>query len=1290
MVERGAVIRTMIPTYSVPHPIVMVSQGWPCWLSTALSLSLPIERVYAHSMFESMFSTPSNNKLTPDWYGLGDLTSLSDVNHAFILGSGSYDFLEQLPRDIPKSCRGFMFAVDVDVSRYARERDFDRQLGKWRRQLSDAGLDSHILAHTAFGGVTNAKFLMASRGFSGDCFVACDGLPRTLGHIINAASSGFHAEIKPPPSHGIVARAPIVIDDLLQRDGLFNVFTPGRRIACPSVFSNTKWVRRELTPKEKLRMWDVPLIMDKRVLEGGALSLLENRLPPLLVSSIFRSEWSDISAGGGETSTPKAATATTSTRAVERSSDQNSDDSESNSRGRTTTASSSKSKLGPTLRPSLGSSLVNIAQPAAEERDLVSNHPTNHEDDFSGQLLMIKHLHDAAKAVKADDAEVPVHLWNSFVTRGTEVNDSIEEALEVIRNCALRWYRRKLTRDCVGHLIRVHGANWHTRSNEAKRSVERDVSGTREIVGRAAINGWFDYPAGSRLHFFRFPTKYRMLARDGVPIFYQTKGPQSLKAQPPIKPAEKRVLRDKILKMWRKRYVDVPPCKLSSAIMYFAVPKGEEDWQIVYHAGANGLNDSVWVPSFWLPTINSLLRIVDESSFMEDRDIGEMFLNFELHFATRRFTGVDVEPLEFTEEECPHRWLWWTKNLMGFRSSPYNSVKMYLIAEEVIKGDRLDADNPFWWHHIELNLPGTACYTPTRAWISKRRNDGSLASDMVVFVDDKRIAGSGPARVKDAGHASSTRESYLGIQDALRKWRSAGGTKTPGAWAGSVVHVDEERGVMVLTSQEKWDRMKDICRYWLRIVESGETMLEYKKLQSDRGFMVYATRPYPAMKPYLKGFHLSLEMWRGGRDAEGWKLPTKTCSTNELMDWTVNEEDEEALLAGLGSCREPPSGVTCAVPRFRQDLEAILELAESPQPLRRVVRHRKLLTAYYGFGDASSDGFGATVEREDGLQGRYGLWSASNADQSSNFRELLNLVETIEEEAREARLSDTELWLFTDNSVAESCLTKGSSSSKLLHDLIVRLRKVEMECGVSLHVVHVAGTRMIAQGTDGLSRGLLLEGVLAGRDMLSFVDIAKTAVERQPTIMSYVRSWAGEHVVELTPQDWFEKGHGIVGGGPNKDGLFIPRHAPNGRIYAWLPPPIIADVALEEALKSTHKQTDAFHIFLIPRLCTTCWIRLFYKLCDFVFCLPPNCSHLPLDMHEPLYIGIALPLCRHRPWSLRGTPVLVEMDRELRKVLSEGQGDGRDILCELLRTPGRLSTVPEHVARGMLRMPGDR
>jgi hypothetical protein len=33
--------------------------------------------------------------------------------------------------------------------------------------------------------------------------------------------------------------------------------------------------------------------------------------------------------------------------------------------------------------------------------------------------------------------------------------------------------------------------------------------------------------------------------------------------------------------------------------------------------------------------------------------------------------------------------------------------------------------------------------------------------------------------------------------------------------------------------------------------------------------MVYVVQNYPWMKPYLKGFHLLLKMWRDGQDDEG-------------------------------------------------------------------------------------------------------------------------------------------------------------------------------------------------------------------------------------------------------------------------------------------------------------------------------------------------------------------------------------------------------------------------------------
>ncbi len=140
---------------------------------------------------------------------------------------------------------------------------------------------------------------------------------------------------------------------------------------------------------------------------------------------------------------------------------------------------------------------------------------------------------------------------------------------------------------------------------------------------------------------------------------------------------------------------------------------------------------------------------------------------------------------------------------MGFKPSPFNSIKMNLIAEEVIRVNRHDLSNAFQWKVVVLNLPGTEGYDPDKAWIAKIREDGTLASDFAQFVDDQRLAASGSKRMEEAGHTLSSREAYLGIQDALRKLRAAGRTFYLGAWAGVAVFNDEKLGLVVLASQEK-------------------------------------------------------------------------------------------------------------------------------------------------------------------------------------------------------------------------------------------------------------------------------------------------------------------------------------------------------------------------------------------------------------------------------------------------------------------------------------------------------
>ena len=141
------------------------------------------------------------------------------------------------------------------------------------------------------------------------------------------------------------------------------------------------------------------------------------------------------------------------------------------------------------------------------------------------------------------------------------------------------------------------------------------------------------------------------------------------------------------------------------------------------------------------------------------------------------------------------------------------------------------------------------------------------------------------------------------------------------------------------------------------------------------------------------------------------------------------------------------------------------------------------------------------MDGEKGLDIAFGSWDGNLWMQSSNFREGYNLVLRLEDLLKSGKVKrDTELWVFTDNAVSESAFNKGSSKSKLLHELCARIRKAEMAYSLQVQVVWIAGTRMISQGTDGLSRGDLTSGVMAGDDFLSHIPLNQGAFERSPTL----------------------------------------------------------------------------------------------------------------------------------------------------------------------------------------------
>ncbi len=173
---------------------------------------------------------------------------------------------------------------------------------------------------------------------------------------------------------------------------------------------------------------------------------------------------------------------------------------------------------------------------------------------------------------------------------------------------------------------------------------------------------------------------------------------------------------------------------------------------------------------------------------------------------------------------------------MGLKSSPYQATQAMGMAEEVIRGNRLEPSNVFRWDRVRLNLPGKEGYDPSVPWVSKvRDSDGRIAADLFTFVDDLRPTGSSKEQGWQAGRRAASVLGYLGIQDASRKRRDS--SQTPGAWAVAVVRTGAE-GVFVLASEEKWLKAKVLLKEVLDLLETDALRMPRKRLEQIRFFLM--------------------------------------------------------------------------------------------------------------------------------------------------------------------------------------------------------------------------------------------------------------------------------------------------------------------------------------------------------------------------------------------------------------------------------------------------------------------
>lgn len=101
----------------------------------------------------------------------------------------------------------------------------------------------------------------------------------------------------------------------------------------------------------------------------------------------------------------------------------------------------------------------------------------------------------------------------------------------------------------------------------------------------------------------------------------------------------------------------------------------------------------------------------------------------------------------------------------------------------------------------------------------------------------------------------------------------------------------------------------------------------------------------------------------------------------------------------------------------------------SQMPPYRKVRGTVVVEVFYGFKDASQTGFSANFEIKGQIRYCYGHWCDTTSKESSNYPELTNLVDGLEQKIWAGRIAGSEVFLFTNNSTAEAMHYKGNNSS---------------------------------------------------------------------------------------------------------------------------------------------------------------------------------------------------------------------------------------------------------------------
>jgi hypothetical protein len=365
------------------------------------------------------------------------------------------------------------------------------------------------------------------------------------------------------------------------------------------------------------------------------------------------------------------------------------------------------------------------------------------------------------------------------------------------------------------------------------------------------------------------------------------------------------------------------------------------------------------------------------------------------------------------------------------------------------------------------------------------------------------------------------------------------------------------------------------------------------------------------------------------------------------------------------------------VPQVERDIKSMQRFTNLPSPI--MVLLRLVLSALwlaYGFGDASEEGKGYAIQpMEEANEINMGFWCTLESEKSSNNREFRNLRNFITTKAMTDRFTGREVWIGTDNKAAVQVWHKGGSSERELYQMSLEVNECAIQFQFIVHLVHVAGTRLISIGIDGLSRGDLDLRKL-NQTLYLHLPLDCHPIKRSPDLLNGLRSWITEDFNISLPEDWFTRAQQN----------YSPQASVLSDIWIWSLPPAAALDALEELGRGRLKRHYLLlGVIVIPAVLQPAWFRKFVKVTDLYFFIPSGAiPEWPLNMHEALTIGLYFPLLRLNPWDWSNVPFMGRLGGTLSALYRADPTNGGDPLRQFWAVRAWITTMPSGMVCSLL------